>query len=288
MASVGMEVCTSNGGEPEFSEKTGGLAGTSKPLRILVAEDHDTNRRLALLMLEKLGHRADVAGNGRETVEAWEKSGYDLILMDCHMPDMDGLEATREIRRREAARPPGNRGAVKIVALTANVLTINRERCLAAGMDDYLTKPFTSAQLRKVLLKATPTSCVQSEIAPPAAVILNEAYLAQLCSELDPQIVADIMGDFVRDLPESLAKLKQFTVSRNWPEAERIAHSLKGVSATFGFELLTSKLKGMEQAAEDKDDGTAQGLQAELEPLGKRVVSALNQWLKTAYPNIRR
>lgn len=145
--------------------------------------------------------------------------------------------------------------------------------------------------MEKKVIKETVTEelveaeALPSPYGPPSTAILNETYLARLCSELDPQVVADIVGDFVKDLPESLAKLNQFMMSQNWPEAERIAHSQKGVSAMFGLEFLTSKLKEMEKAAEDKDDGRAQGLQAELETLGKLVVSALNQWLKTANLN---
>ena len=143
--------------DTDFIRRTQGEAGGAKPLRILVAEDHDTNRRLALLMLEKLGHRADVAGNGREAVEAWERSGYDVILMDCQMPEMDGFEAAREIRRRLALRPGGEWKRVRIVALTANALSGDRERCLAAGMDDYLSKPIRLEALAAALGKPVPS-----------------------------------------------------------------------------------------------------------------------------------
>ena len=124
---------------------------TARPLRILVAEDHAVNRRLATLMLEKLGYHPGLVTNGREAVEAWERGGYDLILMDCQMPEMDGFEATREIRRRAAARPPGKPPGVKIIALTANALAGDRERCLAAGMDGYISKPVRLEQLGAAL-----------------------------------------------------------------------------------------------------------------------------------------
>ena len=127
-------------------------AGPSRPLpRILVAEDHDINRRLVLLMIEKLGGNADIARDGVEAVAAWEAGGPEVILMDCQMPEMDGFAAAREIRRREAARgaSPGKR--VRIIALTANAIQGDRERCLAAGMDGYISKPFTAQQLSNVL-----------------------------------------------------------------------------------------------------------------------------------------
>jgi len=123
-------------------------------LRILVAEDHDINRRLTMLVLEKLGCKAEFAKDGLEVVAAWKKSPCDAILMDCQMPFMDGFEATREIRRLEtaAARPPARR--TYIIALTANALKDERENCIDSGMDDYLSKPFRTDGLREALQRA--------------------------------------------------------------------------------------------------------------------------------------
>jgi len=123
-------------------------------LRILVAEDHDINRRLTMLVLEKLGCKAEFAKDGLEVVAAWKKSPCDAILMDCQMPFMDGFEATREIRRLETAaeRPPARR--TYIIALTANALKDERENCIDSGMDDYLSKPFRTDGLREALQRA--------------------------------------------------------------------------------------------------------------------------------------
>ncbi|MCX6893628.1 MAG: response regulator [Verrucomicrobia bacterium] len=122
-----------------------------RPLRILIAEDHEISRGLTIFMLGSLGYRPDFAVNGREAVGAWERSAYDLILMDCQMPEMDGFEATREIRRREAARPAGGGERVRIVAVTANTAKVDLDRCLAVGMDGYLRKPYTAQQLDAAL-----------------------------------------------------------------------------------------------------------------------------------------
>ena len=117
------------------------------PLRILLAEDNGVNQKLALRLLQKMGYRADVAGNGIEAIEAVQRQTYDLVLMDVQMPEMDGLEATRRIVQRWA---PGERP--RIVAMTANAMQGDREACLAAGMQDYVTKPIRVEALRQALL----------------------------------------------------------------------------------------------------------------------------------------
>ncbi len=122
--------------------------------RILVADDNAINQKVAARMLEKLGYRADVAANGREAIQALAQLPYDLVLMDCQMPEMDGFEAARLIRereRREATNAESPTPHVPIVAMTANAMQGDRERCLAAGMDDYVAKPVTSRNLTRVL-----------------------------------------------------------------------------------------------------------------------------------------
>jgi CheY-like chemotaxis protein len=118
-------------------------AGAPRPLCILVAEDNAVNQRVAVRMLEKAGHRVDLVSTGREAVEAVGRTPYDLVFMDCLMPQMDGFEATRAIRSAEV----GTDRHLPIVALTANAMQRDREQCLAAGMDDHLTKPFTKQAL---------------------------------------------------------------------------------------------------------------------------------------------
>ena len=121
------------------------------PLRILLAEDNVVNQKLAMRLLQQMGYRADLASNGIEAIESIERQPYDVVLMDVQMPEMDGLEASREINRRwpNGARP-------RIIAMTANAMQGDREECLAAGMDDYVVKPIRVDKLVEALTSVTP------------------------------------------------------------------------------------------------------------------------------------
>ena len=126
------------------------LAGRTDRARILVAEDNLTNQEVAVAMLNKLGYRADLVANGVEALQALREADYDVVLMDCEMPEMDGYEATRRIReRRTGTRNPH----IPIIALTADAMTGDRDKCLQAGMNDYLAKPVEPRQLADVLEK---------------------------------------------------------------------------------------------------------------------------------------
>jgi CheY-like chemotaxis protein len=132
----------------------------ARVLRILVAEDNLVNQRLAARMLEKAGHLVDVVSNGQEAITTLDGRSYDLVLMDCQMPQMDGFEATRAIRAAEK----GTDRHVPIVALTANAMQGDREACFAAGMDEYLAKPFTKHTLMAVLERCAARSERESHV----------------------------------------------------------------------------------------------------------------------------
>jgi CheY-like chemotaxis protein len=125
--------------------------GKRQPLRILLAEDNAVNQKLALRLLERMGYRADLAASGLEVLEALQRQRYDVVLMDVQMPEMDGLEATRRIRRDMGKQP-------QIIAMTANAMKEDREICLAAGMDDYISKPIRVEELVAALSRCHPVA----------------------------------------------------------------------------------------------------------------------------------
>jgi PAS domain S-box-containing protein len=259
------------------------LSGPDHALRILVAEDHDTNRRLAMFMLESLGYRADFAVNGVEAVEAWERLDPDVIFMDCQMPEMDGFEATREIRRREAARTLHSPRRVRIVALTANALKGECERCLAAGMDGYISKPFTRQQIDNALARrptrADETGLSASRLPEPTDAGFVPEFPAQLCAELGDEEVHAIIQDFLHDLPSRVAEMAACGRSTQLPEVARLAHSLKGIGSSFGLEHLSRHCHAVEIAAQAGDRDLTAALLGSLPELVKEGDQALRQWL---------
>jgi len=258
-------------------------ATPSRPRRILVAEDHDTNRRLALFMLGSLGYRADFAGNGLEAVAAWEQFGHDVILMDCQMPEMDGFEATREIRRREAARSTPSAKRARIVALTANALIGDRERCLAAGMDGYISKPFTSEQLSEAL-EQRPARLDKPPPRPTTPTPLAETGFdpqrpAQLCAELGDEGVQAIIDDFLKDLPLLAKEMTSLADTGQLKELARMAHSLRGIGLSLGLVKLGGHCRALEDAANAGDAQSLAQLMKALPGLAKAGETALRQWL---------
>ena len=238
-------------------------------LRILAAEDHPFNRKLWQLMLDNFGARADWAENGREAVEKFQPGRYDAILMDCNMPELDGHEATAAIRHIEAEKNVAQR--VRIIAITANALVGERERCLAAGMDDYLPKPFTSQQLYQALLAASPVRPLNGNNFDPD-------QLEQLCSDLGRASVCDMAGDFLNELPDRLNEIHRLYAAAQWSDLKRAAHSLKGLFMLFGFHPLSEIFLAIEEAADVED---AHRVGAALESLGlqaEKAITRLRDW----------
>jgi CheY-like chemotaxis protein len=216
------------------------------PLRILLAEDNVVNQKLALRLLEKLGYRADVAGNGLEAIEALERQPYDLLLSDVQMPEMDGLEATRRIIQRwpEGERP-------WIVAMTAEAMSGDRERCLAAGMNDYLAKPIRVAEL-VAAINRTPRRTTTSDAAPEAdGGPVDRSVLVRLADGVggDADFVEDLIGQFAADAPKLVAAAREGLDGGRAEDVRRAAHTLKSNAATFGADRLAERSRELEEAA---------------------------------------
>ncbi len=238
-------------------------------LRILLAEDNITNQQVALGILKKLGVRADAVANGAEAVRSLEAIPYDLVLMDVQMPDMDGLEATRRIRDPRSSVLHHD---IPIVAMTAHALQGDRELCLKAGMNDYVTKPVSapalSGAMRRWLPQIGDTASTPVLLGPaptPAApqeedlVFDRAGLLARLIG--DEELGKTVVGGFLADMPGQIQALKHCLAANDAAGAVRQVHTIKGASANVGGDVLRTLARETEQAAR------ADGLGAVLERL---------------------
>jgi signal transduction histidine kinase/DNA-binding NarL/FixJ family response regulator len=214
---------------------------------ILVVEDNEVNQKVIAGYLRRLGHEFEIVPDGAQAVERAADGGYDLVLMDCQMPVMDGYTAAREIRIRNMRLP--------IIAMTAHALAGDREKCLAAGMDDYLSKPIDLEALRaQIDTWLVPTTAAPVSAVAPApgnaggAEVLNPARITQLRSEIG-DMLAELVGVFVADVPRRLAAMRAALAAANVTTARNVAHTLKGSSASLGAERLAGLCAEMERHA---------------------------------------
>jgi PAS domain S-box-containing protein len=245
----------------------GGLA-RRLPLRILVAEDVTVNQRLLVAMLDRFGYRADLAGNGLEALAALERQPYDVVLMDVQMPELDGLEATRRLRRR---RPDGQ--GPRVIALTANALPGDREECLAAGMDDYLSKPVRPGELKAALLRCGRPAGGPEPPAPAAP--LADPRLAEQLRRDGPNLLGELVDLFKKHAPPLVAALKEAVAAGDVAGLRAAAHNLRGTAANLGAVALIEACAPLEaQARAGSIDGAA-GWVAEVERLLPLTCAAL-------------
>ena len=227
-------------------QKSGAPAGT----RILVAEDNPVNQEVILSILHLFGCKTDLADNGRKALEAWEENPYDLILMDCQMPEMDGYEVTGAIRRMEQ----GKGVHVPIVALTAHALKGDREKCLAAGMDDFLSKLFKRQQLLDILQKwidveKTPNPETPANPECPEASIIDFNALdniRSLESPDNPGILGRVIEIYLQEAPEIIRLLRRAVSAEDAETVRQKAHYLKSSSANLGASMLAELCKDLE------------------------------------------
>jgi len=205
---------------------------TGRPLRILLAEDHLVNQKVAVGLLEKMGHSTTVVDDGRKAVAAWEASRFDLILMDVQMPEMDGFEAVAAIRAIERATT----GHVAIIALTAHAMKGDRERCLDSGFDEYVSKPIRSADLGEALGRLTLAGSAPLGRGPEAVPITAEfdrvAALATVGG--DERLLGEVVGMFLDDCPRLLGEIGRAIDDADAATLKRLAHTVRGVASNFG------------------------------------------------------
>jgi PAS domain S-box-containing protein len=229
-------------------------------LRLLLAEDNKINQKLALAILSQLGYQADLAKNGEEALHAAIAKGYDAILMDVQMPTMDGLEATRRIRQweSETGSPP-----IHIIALTANALVGDREVCLAAGMDDYLSKPIRVDALRTALKNASHEKVSEGSAEQEPQQQSSAEALRKLAEQLSLDDAVTLATEFLSDLEEQIAEIRNALEKKEYQHVRRFAHSLKGTASIFDLSELQAVASNMEDAChEDRYNDAAASLPA--------------------------
>jgi hypothetical protein len=206
-------------------------AAAGRRLQILVAEDNPLNQQVALGLLRQQGHEVAIAADGREAVAAVRAGRYDVVLMDVHMPELDGLAATREIRRL-----PGEQGRVPIVALSASVLQEDTDKCLAAGMDAHLAKPIDPVALAEALARlAGSPGRFRSEAAAGAGRLLDEDHLRRLQEALGASRIAALIDGLPADARPHRERLAAASARRDLDGMRAAAHALKGIAANLGL-----------------------------------------------------
>lgn len=213
-----------------------------QPRRILVAEDHVVNQKVALGFLHQLGHHADAVADGRAVLTALQSTPYDLVLMDCQMPELDGYEATRAIRSPTSQVLDRN---VPIIAMTGHTSKAELERCLAAGMDDYLSKPIAKKALEQKIRRwlaedSTRENDATDGVSPAqgASSRAVDAARLEILRELGRRANHDLVGElsqlFLERSPRGLERVRQALAARDFATAEQAAHSLKGTCGNLG------------------------------------------------------
>jgi signal transduction histidine kinase/two-component SAPR family response regulator len=250
-------------GEPEP------LLAERIPLRILLCDDNAINQKVAAHILQQFGYQPDLVTNGREALEALDQKPYDLIFMDVMMPEVDGLEATRVIRERQKSGAyPHYPSRTVIVAMTAHAMQSDRKKCLAAGMDDYLAKPFRPKDIRDIIERwgspTTPAELTQSAPAPEIAAPTAEAAPVEMdrLTELaggDTEKLRELVELYLQQTTQQIVQIEAAVSANKAEEVRRVAHSCAGASATLGMTRLVPLLRDLErQGAEGSLPNAAQ------------------------------
>jgi signal transduction histidine kinase/HPt (histidine-containing phosphotransfer) domain-containing protein len=244
----------------KIPEAKPGTPKPARPLQILLCDDNSINQKVAVRILQQIGYKPDVTANGVEALEALDKKKYDFVFMDVMMPEMDGLEATREIRKRQkAAISESYKSRIVIIAMTAQAMQGDREKCLAAGMDDYLAKPIRPADLSGMIEKwsgsendapGAPGTSSASSSAPDNTPPVEMDRLTEL-ADGDKDTLRELVELFTKQTTRQLSELAAAVRANKTEEVRHLAHSCKGASATMGMGPLAAifyELEKMGQA----------------------------------------
>jgi len=250
----------------------------ARRLDVLLAEDNPVNQRLAATVLQRRGHRVTIVGDGTEALAAIEARRYDVVLMDVQMPKMSGLEVTAAVRRREAES--GGRH-LPIVAMTAHALKGDRERCLAEGMDEYLTKPLNPKRLCMIVEEiAEGLSHAEAFTAEPESIDVDDAVLARVGGDLE--LLADISRLFIEDMPLHLRRMRSAIDQQNGEALVRAAHGFKGAAANFGASAAVDTARQLEDAGRHGDFDEAERAWRILASVSDRLLHTLRAYIDRA------
>ncbi len=266
------------GGDAEVAKVV--PATVMRPLHLLLAEDNAVNRLVATKCVERLGYTVEVVNDGRAAVAAWQAGRFDALLMDCQMPEMDGYQATAEIRRLEQEEGAGQ--PTPIIALTAHAMAGDRERCLAAGMDEYVAKPLRSEALAAALARVVdnnpipdPPESTTTEDVMDTVIPMDLTHLRELVGG-DEEVMGEILDLFMEDAPRQIAALGEAITRGDWEEAHRLAHTLKGSASNVGAEPLRQAAWSLEQRSGEPTGDDLHPLLGRCQEEMSRVVGYLN------------
>ena len=263
-----------------------GLGLATLPVRVLVAEDNAVNQKVVLYMLRKLGIRADVAANGLEAIDALQRLPYDLVLMDCQMPEMDGFEASIEIRHHELMNARAQR--TPILAMSANMSTEDRERAMSGGMDDYLVKPLKIEDLEAALRRWVPGFTERYSAAQEEVTLEIQRATSSDNPPVDMQKVKnmfrhdetaqqELLTLYLSSTQSLIEQLTTACAARDSAQASARAHEIKGASAYIGAHEIREIARNLEHAANTHDWEKAREYIDELEPAFIRAWAFVNE-----------
>jgi CheY-like chemotaxis protein/HPt (histidine-containing phosphotransfer) domain-containing protein len=278
---------------PLAADRNAGLKNifANRRARVLVADDVVSNQQVAVGILARMGLPADAVANGAEALAALNNVAYDLVLMDVQMPEVDGLEATRRIRTAESEAPQGSlpHPRLPVIAMTAGAMQDDRESCLQAGMDDFVSKPVMPRALAEVLAKWLPPESKQFAVPPPSALpAFTEDKpappppssifdMAELLDRMEgsTELAGDILDCFLEEIPEQIQSLWRAVETGRSEEIAQQAHRLKGASANVGGKALQALALEMELAAKANDLTVVRARSAEIDQQFVRLREAI-------------